>query len=391
MATIEIGTVSVSDGVAEKEYTIPSNFKVGESTIRAVYIQNDHYQTAQSTGTATIKKPTTITVNNTLATKGETGTFTATVQDVLAQTPVTEGTVQFKRNGTNFGSPVSASGGVFTLEQVVPNDAATGDEITAVYQGTSTYSTCTSTTAGILTLRGDINITVQTLSANRGATPSIVATATDGSGNPVTVGSAVLKIDGVQSGEAVTINSTTGTFTFTSYTVPNSAAVGSHTITVEYARNNQFNEQTGIGSLIVRTPVTLTPVNTSVNPGQTGASIQVNVRDESNHDVTEGTVEITIGANTPVSAAVSNGIATITYDVPSNASGTISFGATYIENNNYEADTMATSGVITVRKAVTVQVADISANLSDTVTLEATVTSGNEDVDEGQLTFTVEE
>ena len=390
MTKIEIGTVSVNDGVAETEYTIPSNFNVGESTITAVYIQNDHYQTGQATSTATIKRPTSITVNNTLGSIGQTGTFVATVTDVLASTNVIDGTVQFKRNGTNFGSPVSAANGVFTLSQTIPGDAQTGDEITAVYQGTTTYSTCTSSTAGILTIRSDINITIQTVSANRGTTPTIVATATDGNGDPVTVGSAVLKVDGTQSGQSVTIDSTDGTFTFTSYSVANNAAVGSHTITVEYAQNDVHNATTGTGSLIVRTPTVLTAVNTSVNPGQTGATIQVTVKDSSNNDVTEGNVQIKVGTGSPVTAGVSNGLATINYNVPANASGTISFTANYVENTNYQASTMATAGVITVRQAVTVQVADISANLADTVTLEATVTSGNAEVDEGQLTFSIE-
>lgn len=391
MAQIEINTVNVSNGVATTEYTVPSNFKVGESTIRAVYSENDNYQTAEATSTATIKRPTSITVGNTLATKGETGVFTATVTDVINETNVSEGTVQFKLNNANFGSPVSASNGTFTLEQIVPNDAETGDEITAVFQGNNTYSGCTSTTAGVLTLRGDINITIPTLSANRGSTPSITATATDGNGDMVTVGSAILKIDGNSVGEAVTIDSTTGTFTFTSYTVGNDATVGSHTITVEYQQNDSFNATTGVGRLIVRTPTTITPVNMSVNPGQTGATVQVNVRDNDNHDVTEGTVQITVGQNSAVQAAVSNGIATITYDVPEEATGTISFTAVYEENTNYESSTTATAGIITIRKEVTVQVDDITANLADTINLEASVTSGNENVNEGQLTFTIEE
>lgn len=391
MTTIEIGTVSVSDGVAEKEYTIPSNFKVGESTIRAVYIQNDHYQTAQSTGTATIKRPTAITVENVLGSKGQVGTFTATVIDAINQTTVTDGTVQFQWKGTNFGSPVTATNGEFVLEQLVPTDAETGDEITAVYQGTSIYSSSTTTTAGILTIRGEINITVQTLSANRGTTPTIIATATDGNGDPITVGQATLKIDGTQSGSSVMINSTDGTFSFTSYTVPQEAPVGSHTITVEYAQNDNYDAKTGVGSLIVRTPVTLSPVNTSVNPGETAAPIQVTVKDHNNHDVTEGSVQITIGSESAVTAVVSNGLATVNYNVPANASGTITVSAIYVENPNYQGATMATNGIITVRQSVNVQVSDVTANLSDTVTLEATVKSGNTNVDEGQLTFTIDE
>lgn len=391
MTNYTINTVNVKNGMATTEYTIPSNFKVGESTIRAIYLENGKYQRGEATSTATIKRPTSITVGNTLGTTGETATFTATVLDIVANENVTEGTVQFKLGGVNFGSPVTASNGTFTLSQTIPNDAETGDEITAVYQGNSTYSTCTTTTAGILTLRGDINIVVPTLSANRGSNPTITATCTDGNANPVTVGSAILKIDGVQSGEAVTIDSSTGTFTFTSYTVPNSATVGSHTITIEYQQNDTFNAQTGTGSLIVRTPTVLTAVNSSANPGQTGHTVQVNVRDDSNHEVTEGNVEITVGNGSAVTAAVSNGVATITYDVPQSASGTISFTASYVENANFQASTTAVAGVITIRQAVLVSVEDVSGNLSDTIELSATVTSDGTDVDEGQLTFDIEE
>lgn len=391
MTMHEINTVNVRNGVATTEYTIPSNFKVGQSKIVATYIENDNYQTASANGQATIKRPTSITVGNTLASIGEEGVFTATVLDTINNSNVTEGTVQFKRNGNNFGSPVTATAGEFVLNQVIPNDAETGDEITAVYQGTDTYSTSTSETAGILTIRGDINITVASLSANRGSTPTIEATCTDGDGNPVTLGSAILKIDGTQSGDAVTIDSTTGKFTFTSYTVPTSATVGSHTITVEYQQNEEFNAQTGTGSLIVRTPVTVTPVNISANPGQTGLQVSVNVRDEDNHDVTEGNVRITVGTASAVVAAVNNGVATISYDVDANATGTINFSANYVENNNYESASSSVDGIITIRKAVNIQVTDINANLSDTINLSATVTSGNENVDEGNLTFTIDD
>ena len=391
MTKHNIDTVNVRNGVATTEYTVPSNFKVGQSTIIATYIENDNYQTASANGQVTIKRPTSISVGNTLASKGQTGVFTATVLDTVASTNVSEGTVQFKLDGVNFGSPVTSSNGTFTLNQTIPNDAETGDEITAVYQGNNTYAGCTTTTAGILTLRQDINITVPTLSANRGSTPTITATCTDGNSDPITTGSAILKIDGVQSGQAVTIDSQTGTFEFTSYSVPASATVGSHTITVEYQQNDSYNATTGTGSLIVRTPTVLTAVDTSANPGEEGHTLQVNVRDNDNHEVTEGTVEITVGSNSAVQAAVSNGVATITYDVPAAATGTINFTASYIQNANYQSSTTATAGVITIRQAVTVSVSDVSGNLSETVNLSATVTSGGNDVDEGQLTFDIED
>ena len=391
MTTYDVGTVNVRNGVATKEYTIPSNMKVGESTINAVYLENDRYQLASANAPIIVKRPTTITVGNTLASKGETGVFTATVLDVVANENVTAGNVQFSLAGVNIGSPVTSSNGVFTLQATIPSTASTGDEIRATYQGNSTYAASVTSTPGTLTLRKNINITVPTLSANRGDTPTITATCTDENGETVTTGEAILKIDGVQSGSAVNITPQTGTFTFTSYTVPASATVGSHTITVEYQQNDVFNAQSGTGSLIVRTPTVITAVNTSANPGQEDAQISVTVRDTDNHDVMAGTVEITVGTDTPVSAAVSNGVATIAYDVPSNASGTISFSARYIENANYEGSGTTTNGIITIRKAVTVQVSSVSANLSDTIELEATVTSGNTDVDEGQLTFNIEE
>lgn len=391
MATINIGTVNVENGQATKSYTIPSNFKVGESTIRAVYLENDHYQRGEDTSTLTVKKPTALTVSNTLGSIGKSATFKATVEDVVAGSNINVGTVQFKLGGNNLGSPVSATGTEFILNIAVPSGTETGDEITAVYQGTSTYDGCVSTTAGIITLRKDINITVPTVSANRGTTPTITATCTDGQGQPVTTGSAVLKIDGVQSGESVNIDTTNGTFTFTSYSVGSSATVGSHTITVEYAENDTYNEQTGTGSLIVRTPTTITCVDTSANPGEQGKSIQVNVRDNNNNNVTEGNVQITVGSGSAVTAAVSNGVATISYDVPQAASGSISFSAVYVENNNYQGSSTSSNGTITIRQAVTVAVDEVSANLTDDITLSATVTSGNTDVDEGQLTFTIDD
>ena len=166
--------------------------------------------------------------------------------------------------------------------------------------------------------------------------------------------------------------------------------MGSHVIKVQYQQNDSYDAGEGTGTLTVRTPTTLTAVNISANAGST-IPLTIIVKDPNNTPIPSGTVNITVGSESPVPASVNaSGEATIQYQVPQNASGTISFNATYVQNNNYQGSTMTTAGVITIRKATSVVVDSKKANIGDTINLSATVTSGQEMVDEGTLDFEIE-
>lgn len=386
MTRQQIGTASVANGIAETTYVIPGDATTGNRTLYATYEQNDDYMLAEGYNTIEIRVPTETTVDNVLASIGETATFSATVKHHTSQN-VNEGTVQFQLGGVNIGSPVNVSNGIATLQYEIPSNTEDGTEITAIFIETLTYGASTST-AGILSIREGTNVVVGNLSANRGTTATITATVTDADGDNVSTGQAQLYIDNTLSGEPV--NVVGGSVSF-SYEVANNAVVGGHAIKVAYLQNDTYDPAEGTATLTVRTPTTLTAVNVSGNKGAT-VPVTIRVTDPNSSAIIDGTVNITVGEGTPQSATVgTSGEATIQYEIPSNASGTISFTATYVENVNYQGSVMATNGVITVRKGVTIVVDSVKAELGDEITLGATVTDENSAlVDEGTVNYEIE-
>lgn len=384
MVKTNIGSTNVVDGRAQKAYTIPSDITPGSHTIYATYAENDHFMESVGYNTAEIRISTTITVDNVIASIGETATFTAHVKYNTNQN-VNEGTVQFQLGGTNIGSPVNVQNGVATLNYEIPSNPSSS--ITAIFIETSTYGSSTST-AGTLSIRGGINVVISNVSANLGSTATISATITDDNEDPVPSGQAQLYIDNTISGNPQTV--TNGQVSF-SYSVANNAVLGGHTIKVTYLQNDDYDSADGTATLVVRTPTTLTPVNVSGNKGQS-IPVTIRVTDPNGSAITSGTVNISVGNASAVSATVGNsGEATITFEVPSNASDTIAFTAVYVENTNYQGGSTSTSGIITVRKGTVVVVDSVKAELGDEISLGATVTDENSElVEEGIVTYEIE-
>lgn len=386
MTRTNIGTATVEEGVAETTYTIPGDATTGSRTLYATYEQNDNYMLAEGYNTIEIRVPTVTTIEDVLASIGETATFTANVKHHTNQN-VNEGTVQFQMGGVNIGTPAAVSNGVATLQYEIPSNTEDGTEITAIFIETTTYGASTSA-AGTISIREGTNVLVQNISANRDSTATISATVTDASGDNVNTGQAQLYIDNTISGEPV--NVVNGQVSF-SYSVANNAILGGHTIKVSYLQNDTYDPADGTATLTVRTPTTLTAVNVSGNKGAT-IPVTVRVTDPNSTAIIDGTVNITIGQNTAIPATVgSSGEATINYEIPSTASGTIEFTAEYVENVNYQGSTMATAGVITIRKGITVVVDSVKAELGDEITLGATITDEDSQlVNEGTVNYEIE-
>lgn len=386
MTRTNIGTATVEEGVAETTYTIPGDATTGSRTLYATYEQNDNYMLAEGYNTIEIRIPTVTTIEDVLASIGETATFTANVKHHTNQN-VNEGTVQFQMGGVNIGTPAAVSNGVATLQYEIPSNTEDGTEITAIFIETATYGASTSA-AGTISIREGTNVLVQNISANRDSTATISATITDASGDNVNTGQAQLYIDNTISGEPV--NVVNGQVSF-SYSVANNAVLGGHTIKVSYLQNDTYDPADGTATLTVRTPTTLTAVNVSGNKGAT-IPVTVRVTDPNSTAIIDGTVNITVGQNTAIPATVgSSGEATINYEIPSTASGTIEFTAEYVENVNYQGSTMATAGVITIRKGITVVVDSVKAELGDEITLGATITDEDSQlVNEGTVNYEIE-
>lgn len=390
MTKEEIGRADVQNGVASTTYVIPSTAKVGDHTIYGTYIENDTYQTAEDSATYSVRIGTKIEVDNVLANSGETCKFVAHVYYNETQPVVGDGTafVQFMLGGVNIGSPVQLGNGEAEYNYTLPSSITSGTEITAVFTGNDTYGASTTISAGILTLRENPTVTVDSLSANYGTTANITAHVSEADGGTVTVGTGLLYIDDVQNGSEVTIDST-GTLTFP-VSISNSFTAGTHTIKVVYQLNDEYNTAEATGTLTVRAITSIELSSFSVNPSGI-ATLQATVTTD-NASVPTGAINFIVNGETYTATVTASGIATYNYQLPSDASGTIEYSAEYVENVNYQGSTSTSNGVITIRKAVTITVQEVSANIGDEVALTASVVDGNSNaITIGEVVYTIEE
>jgi hypothetical protein len=396
MTEKQLGTATVSGGIARTNYTIPSDELIGDFTLHGTYVENNHYREATDTADFRVRVGTTITVDNVTGNTGESSNFTAHV--LAGNSPVNEGQVQFKLEGSIIGT-ANVSNGVATLAYTIPGTASEGDSITANYLGTSTYGTSVTASSGTLHIRSGVTVTVDAVVGNREGTVELSCLVEDGTGNPITGTSVDFYLDNTLVGTDSTADATSNKYS-TSYTIPSNAVAGVHTIRCVSAQTGDHLSAEGTGTLRVRIPVTVTIENASVNIGGT-VDLVAHAVDENNAPVTSGqalfklngsiikdanqnTIKITVDSNGTIRLS---GLA-----CPTGATEgkTYTINCSYAENDDYKGATSA-NGTLTVRKTPVLIVSDVTANRGDTIYLSTSVTYNNENVTEGTVTFILEQ
>lgn len=401
MTTKNLGSATVSGGIARTNYTIPSDELVGDFTLQGTYVQNDHYKEATATADFKVRIGTTITVDNVTGNHGESSNFTAHVLQT-GNTPVNDGQVQFKIEGNIIGT-ANVSNGVATYAYTIPSSVADNSSITANYLGTSTYGTSATSSSGTLHIRSGVTVTVDSTYQSRSGSVDLACIVEDGSGNPITDTSVDFYIDNVKVGTGSVCDGTTHKYSYT-YSVPSNAAAGSHTIKCVSAQTSDHTSAEGTGTLTVLMPVTITLDNVSGNIGGQ-YTYTAHVVDENNAPVTAGKCIFKCngknekdGNNSTIYVNVnSSGVATLTVDVPSNATetgtnSTYTLSAVYSDSShNYEnvSGENSVSATLTIRKTPVLAVNSVTANRGDTVYLTCGVTYNSENVTEGSVSFTL--
>ena len=399
MTNKNLGSATVSGGIARTSYTIPSDELVGDFTLHGTYVENNHYREATDTADFRVRVGTSITVDNVTGNTGESSDFTAHV--LAGNSPVNEGQVQFKLEGSIIGT-ANVSNGVATLAYTIPGTAGDGDSITANYLGTSTYGTSVTASSGTLHIRSGVTVTVDAVIGNRQGSVTLSCLVEDGTGNPITTTSVEFYIDNTLIGSDSTADATSNKYS-TSYTIPSNAVAGVHTIKCVSAQTADHLSAEGTGTLRVRMPVTVTLEDASVNIGGT-TTLVAHILDENQAPATSGQGYFYINGSSPTSALVSinvdsNGTCTQT-GVPCPTGSTYGVeGATssidfaWFGGDNYESVTRenVVDATLTVRKTPVLIVSDVTANRGDTVYLSTSVTYGNDNVNEGTVTYTLEQ
>jgi hypothetical protein len=397
MTEKQLGTATVSGGIARTNYTIPSDELIGDWTLHGTYVENNHYREATDTADFRVRIGTTITVDNVTGNKGENTTFTAHVLHG-GNNLVNEGVVQFKLEGNIIGTG-NVQNGVATLVYLLPGTAGEGDSITANYLGTSTYGTSVTQTGAVLHVREGVTITVDTIVGNRSGSVTLMCLVEDGEGTSITDTSVEFYVDNTPVGTSSTADTTTGKYSC-SYTIPGDAAAGVHTIRCVSSQTNTNLGAEGTGVLRVRMPVTVTIEDVSVNIGGT-VDLVAHAVDENNAPVTSGQAAFKLNlelikdaTQKPIMCNVdSNGTIRLSgLACPAGATegGTYQIKCVYAVNDDYMTATSA-NGTLTVRKTPVLIVSDVTANRGDTIYLSTSVTYNNENVTEGTVTFILEQ
>jgi hypothetical protein len=333
--------VTISGGHAVSPST--SSLSVGSHAVTAAYSGGAGYGASSGTlaGGQTVNKASSTTdLISSLnpANSGQPVTFTARVYGAGAVAPT--GTVQFAVDGTNFGSPVTVSGG-YAVSSATSSLSVGNHAVTAAYSGDSSYSPSSGTLAGGQTVKlafsSTTNVTSSSNPSTYGQSVSFTARVAAASGRPTPTGTVQFKVDGTNLGSAITLSGGSASSPATS-----SLSGGSHSVTAYYSGDGNYGASTGTlnGGLTVHQASCAVNVTSSSNPCTYGQPVTftANLAGVSGGAAPTGTVQFTWARYTNIGDPVtlSGGSATsqaITFNFRGNTMVTVFYNG----DENYQA------------------------------------------------------
>jgi autotransporter-associated beta strand protein len=381
VGTTVLGTGTLDGSGFASYQTTVGQLPAGSDSLTASYGGDSNYNTSDSSAspfTETVSKASTTTANvtssNPNSNVGDTVTFTTTITVLSPGAGTPTGTVTFLDSGVSIGTGTLASNGTATLATSALS--AGTHSITASYGGDGNFNgsaSVGSVTQVVNKVNSTSTITPSAEPAVFGQSVTLTVTVSGSTGTGVVpTGTATFTVDGVQQ---PTQTLTGGQATYTS----SSLAIGSHSVSVSYSGDSNFNSSSATFTEDINQASTTTSVTSSANPSVFGQSVTYT-----------GTVSaVAPGAGTPTGSVsfLDNGV-TIDTTTLTNGSATfspasLSVGAhtitlTYGGDTNFQANSSATPLTQTVSKASTTTSNVTSSNASpvygQAVTFTATVT-----------------
>ncbi|CEL23705.1 beta strand repeat-containing protein [Methanobacterium formicicum] len=380
-----IGNIDVSNGLATITWTIPTTWTTGIYNIIAEYSGSVNYLASNNTTNLTVTPiPTTITVDPVNGDVGETVNMTAHATDFNGN-PVNEGKVTYKVNGTIIGN-IDVSNGLATITWTIPTTWIGGVySIIAEYSGSVNYLASINTT-NLTVNPTPTTVTVDPVNGHAGQTMTITTHATDSNSNPVKDGQVTYKINSTTIGTVDVIN---GLATI-NWTIPTTWNTGTYNIIADYSGSANYLASINTTNLTVNP----TPTNVTVDPvnGHAGQTITINthITDSNSNPVKDGKVTYKINGTIIGNADVINGLATITWTIPTTwIGGVYSIIAEYSGSVNYLASNNTTN--LTVNPTPTnVTVDQVNGHAGQTITINTHITDSNSNpVKDGKVTYKV--
>ncbi|MCE7698616.1 MAG: Ig-like domain repeat protein, partial [Methanobacterium paludis] len=232
--------------------------------------------------------------------------------------------------------------------------------------------------ATIIVNQAPANVNVTNVSNIAGQNVTLNVNITNYYGNPVNGGQVNFTINGT----TVTKSVTNGTATLT-WTIPSTWTVGNYNILANFdGTGTNYANSTNIGTLTVNpTPTTVLVTNLIKLAGQ-NATLTANVTDYYGNPVNGGQVTFKVNTTNAGTVNVSNGIATLTWLIPSTWTvGNYNITANYLGTGNYTVSN--STGTLTVTPVPTVTVVDptnkavnVAVNKVIKVTFNKAITKG---------------
>jgi hypothetical protein len=322
-------------------------------------------------------KPTTTTVSSSATSPvfGQSLTFKATVTSGSPGTLT--GTVQFKIDGTNFGGPVTVSGGMAT-SSATSSLTVGSHTVTALYSGDSTFAASNGTLTQIVSQASTTTVVGSSQNPSTVGQPVTFTATTSvvgpGAGTPT---GTVIFYDGSTSMGQGTLTAASNGIATASFSL---LSAGTHTIKASYGGDSNFINSSGTLTQTANAPtgtiVTTTSVSSSDNTPVLGESLTLSATVSAPGTPT-GTVIFLDGATTIGQKALS-GSPTVTLSYTPLTLGNHTIVASYTGDNTFAGST-SSALTITINKANTNTVVVSSGNpiqQYSVVTFTATVTSG---------------
>lgn len=347
------------DGVVSLYYLIPSKLYTQKNNITVNTIETKTLFGSTKNATLTLKTlKTKTTVPNISTIPSKTVVITATVVDEF-NNYVTKGNVTFvKDNVTMKTVPVSNGFAKFTY--TTNYKTANLTYIYAYYVGDWKYGNSSGKgTFKITQLKTTITSTAVDAKPNSQIT--IAATIRDQNLNPATEGEVKFTL----AGKVIGISNVTKGVAKIKYTL-NSYSAGNYRIQCDYSGSKIYKGSSNNNTMTV-TRYSTTIKGDSINAvvGK-DSSITIRITDEEKYNVKQGTVEYYINSEYIGSSNVSNGVSTITYNVPSKYDGKIiRYYVTYEKNDFYDSTSYTDTITVSHQKTVYVSVNGSDSNLGD--------------------------
>jgi hypothetical protein len=427
--TTTIGTLvssGVMNGVATANYTLPAGTALGQYTIQAQYTDVSgglFASSSQNTQTLSVRNATTTTDTTAVTTEFSESAQTVSVSATVTSTAgtVNEGQVTFAL----FNSQNNPVGTVTPVGSVFNGDAVTGYTLPAgtplgTYSVEATYTDPTGTkyaastssvigtvvvgAAATSTSPDSLNVAYSESAQN--VTVQVNVTSPGGSVNEGDVAFSVLDSHNNLVGTAVAGVAVTDGAASATYVLPAGTPVGSYSLQVAYTdvSSGSFVASTGANPLVIgRASSTTETANADLVFSESDRSLPVSATvDSPAGAVNEGTVTFTLlnshgsPIDSPViSGTVSGGASSAAVDVPAGTpAGSYTIEAQYNDAAGPSFQTSVdTSHSLVIDPAATATatstiVASYSAT-SQTITLDASVTSAAGIVNEGNVVFTL--